>query len=70
MSGTDFSKAPDWSPDGPVTILVEPQLGENCQAMPDAVVVVVSRDGGMRFVRRHNRAVTYWDQIATGPWEV
>jgi hypothetical protein len=41
-----------------------------CQAMPDAVVVVVSRDGGMRFVRRHNGAVTYWDQIATGPWEV
>jgi hypothetical protein len=41
-----------------------------CQAMPDAVVVVVSRVGGMRFVRRHNGAVTYWDQIATGPWEV
>ena len=41
-----------------------------CQVARDAVVVVVSRDGGLRFVRWHDDAVTYWDQVATGPWEV
>jgi len=37
MSGTDSSKTPDWSPDGPVTILVEPQLGENIGAAARAM---------------------------------
>ncbi|HUS54423.1 MAG TPA: RNA methyltransferase [Thermohalobaculum sp.] len=37
MSGTDFSKAPDWSPDGPVSILVEPQMGENIGAAARAM---------------------------------
>jgi hypothetical protein len=32
-----------------------------CNAVPDAVVVVVSQDGGVRFVNRHRDSVTYWD---------
>jgi len=40
-----------------------------CQAARDAIVVVISRDGGLRFVRWHRDRVTYWDQVATGPWE-
>lgn len=40
-----------------------------CQAARDAIVVVISRDGGLRFVRWHRDQVTYWDQVATGPWE-
>jgi len=41
-----------------------------CQVVRDAIVVVISQDGGLRFVRWHDDAVTYWDQVATGPWEV
>lgn len=41
-----------------------------CQAMHECVAIVVSQDGGVRFIRWHERAVTYWDQIATGPWEL
>ncbi len=41
-----------------------------CQAMQDCVGVVVSQDGGVRFIRWNDGAVTYWDQIATGPWEL
>ncbi len=37
MSGTDHSKAPGWSPDGPVSILVEPQMGENIGAAARAM---------------------------------
>jgi tRNA/rRNA methyltransferase len=41
MGGTDQSKAPDWSPDmlsrGPVSILVEPQMGENIGAAARAM---------------------------------
>lgn len=37
MSGTDHSKAADWSPDGPVSILVEPQMGENIGAAARAM---------------------------------
>ena len=40
-----------------------------CQVAPDVLAIVVSQDGGMRFVRRHGDAVTYWDQAATGPWD-
>ncbi|MFZ1862676.1 MAG: putative sensor domain DACNV-containing protein [Polyangiales bacterium] len=36
----------------------------------DAVLIVVSHDGGVRFVRWHEHNVMCWDQIATGPWEV
>jgi hypothetical protein len=32
-----------------------------CTAVPDAVAVVVSQDGGVQFVNRHREAVTYWD---------
>jgi hypothetical protein len=41
-----------------------------CHEVRDAVVILVSQDGGMRFVRWHDGAVTYWDQVATGPWEL
>jgi len=41
-----------------------------CQQLHDALVIVVSQDGGVRFVRWQQGAVTYFDQIATGPWEV
>ena len=41
-----------------------------CQAVRDALAVVVSQDGGLRFISWHNDAVTYWEQVATGPWEV
>jgi hypothetical protein len=33
-----------------------------CAAVPEAVAVVVSQDGGVRFVAQHRGAVTYWDQ--------
>lgn len=33
-----------------------------CAAVPEAVAVVVSQDGGVRFVAHHRGAVTYWDQ--------
>jgi hypothetical protein len=37
MSGTDHSKAADWPPGGPVSILVEPQMGENIGAAARAM---------------------------------
>lgn len=37
-----------------------------CMALHDALVIVVSQDGQVRFVRWHNDAVTCWDQVATG----
>jgi hypothetical protein len=41
-----------------------------CQLLHDTFTIVVSQDGGVRFVRWHAGSVTYFDQIATGPWEV
>ena len=41
-----------------------------CHVLRDALAVVVSQDGGLRFIRWHTDAVTYWDQVATAPWEV
>jgi hypothetical protein len=32
-----------------------------CAAVPRSVAIVVSQDGGVRFVTRHRDAVTYWD---------
>jgi hypothetical protein len=32
-----------------------------CAAVPDAVAVVVSQDGSVRFVKHHRGVVTYWD---------
>jgi tRNA/rRNA methyltransferase len=37
MSGTDHTQPADWSPEGPVTILVEPQMGENIGAAARAM---------------------------------
>ena len=34
-----------------------------CKELPDVVIVVVSKDGDVRFVRRQGDAVTYWDQV-------
>ena len=33
-----------------------------CKELPDVLTVVVSHDGGVRFVRRQGDGVTYWDQ--------
>lgn len=41
-----------------------------CHEARDVLALVVSQDGGLRFVRWCHDAVTYWDQVATGPWEV
>jgi hypothetical protein len=41
-----------------------------CQALHDALALVVSQDGGLRFIRWHADAVTYWEQLAIGPWDV
>ncbi len=35
-----------------------------CAAVPSSVAVVVSQDGGVRFVTHHRGAVTYWDHGA------
>jgi DNA integrity scanning protein DisA with diadenylate cyclase activity len=32
-----------------------------CAAVPSAVALVVSQDGGVRFVAHHRDHVTYWD---------
>lgn len=40
------------------------------QHLHEALLIVVSQDGGVRFVRWQGARVTYFDQIATGPWEV
>jgi hypothetical protein len=40
-----------------------------CQAVRDALALVVSQDGGLRFIRWHDDGVTYWEQVATGLWE-
>jgi len=41
-----------------------------CQAVRDALALVVSQDGDLRFIRWHDDGVTYWEQVATGLWEV
>jgi hypothetical protein len=41
-----------------------------CQALHDTLALVVSQDGGLRFVRWHDDGVTYWEQVATGLWDV
>jgi hypothetical protein len=33
-----------------------------CNALRDVISVVISQDGNVRFVKRKNEAVTYWDQ--------
>ncbi len=41
-----------------------------CQAVRDALALVVSQDGDLRFVRWQDGGVTYWEQVTTGLWEV
>jgi DisA bacterial checkpoint controller nucleotide-binding len=41
-----------------------------CQAVHDALALVVSQDGDLRFIRWHDDGVAYWEQLATGLWEV
>ncbi len=42
-----------------------------CRALPDALAIVVSQDGGVRFVKSlDGGAVTYWDQSSTTSLEV
>ena len=41
-----------------------------CAAVPDALGIVVSQDGGVRLVASKNGAVTYWDQLGTAPMEI
>jgi hypothetical protein len=38
-----------------------------CAAVPGSLGIVVSHDGGVRFVRATDRGVTYWDQAVIGP---
>lgn len=40
-----------------------------CLAVPEALVLVVSQDGGLRVIHWHVDAVTYWAQVARGHWE-
>jgi hypothetical protein len=35
-----------------------------CQALPDALAIVVSQDGGVRFAYWHEDAVTYWHYLS------
>jgi hypothetical protein len=37
-----------------------------CRALQDALAIVVSQDGQVRFIKWHHDAVTCWDQAATG----
>ncbi len=37
-----------------------------CHELHDAIAVVISQDGNVRFVKWHNNAVTYWDQAPSG----
>jgi hypothetical protein len=35
-----------------------------CSRIPEAVAIVVSQDGGVRFVATHKGQVTFWDHVA------
>lgn len=41
-----------------------------CAAHPEALGIVVSQDGGVRFVRRVDDEVVYWDQVKLGSHDV
>jgi len=41
-----------------------------CNFVHDAVVIVVSQDGTVRFVKWHDGEVTYWDNVATSVLDV
>lgn len=40
-----------------------------CEHAQGTIAIVLSQDGGVRFVRWTKRGVTFWDQLATSPWE-
>jgi DNA integrity scanning protein DisA with diadenylate cyclase activity len=40
-----------------------------CARFPDAIAIVISQDGGVRFVAWHEGAVTYWDHTSLGSEE-
>jgi hypothetical protein len=35
-----------------------------CNQYPECVAIVISQDGSVRFVKNHNGAVTYWNQLS------
>jgi hypothetical protein len=35
-----------------------------CDQNPNCVAIVISQDGSVRFVKKHNGAVTYWNQLS------
>jgi DNA integrity scanning protein DisA with diadenylate cyclase activity len=35
-----------------------------CKGYPRCLAIVVSQDGSVRFVKNHNGAVTYWNQLS------
>jgi hypothetical protein len=35
-----------------------------CRGYPRCLAIVVSQDGSVQFVRNHNGAVTYWNQLS------
>lgn len=41
-----------------------------CAAHPEALGIVVSQDGGVRFVRKADDEVVYWDQVKLGSHDV
>ncbi len=41
-----------------------------CNAIHDAIAVVISQDGGVQFVRWKDDALVYWDQVATSDLDV
>jgi hypothetical protein len=41
-----------------------------CQAVHDALALVISQDGSLRFIRWHDDGVTYWEQVTTGLWDM
>ena len=41
-----------------------------CSAFPGVIGVVISQDGGVRFVKWHREALTYWDQLAMGALDI
>ncbi len=41
-----------------------------CLAEPETVAIVISQDGGVRFITNRQGAVTYWDQLSTTSLDV
>jgi len=64
---TEVRRAADLEADTFVTELVDAMGTRHrsayrfCGAVPDALVIVVSQDGSVRFVNQHRGVVTYWD---------